>query len=87
MTASVKMMLVPFIGGEILLYLMWKLLRGDFLYWVRVEGVFGVMFSLVVRILVKVVVDFTGCFHFRHPYELGGAVFSASMVWVSYLDN
>ena len=72
------------IGGEMLLFLAWKLLRWDFLYWVKVEGALGVILSFFVRILVKVIVDFTGCLHFRHPCELGGAVFSASMVWVSF---
>ena len=76
-------MLVYFVGGEILLFLAWKFLRGDILYWVRVEGVFGVVVSFVVRVIVKVVADFTGCLLLRHPYELGGAVFSAGVLWVS----
>ena len=79
-------MLVYFVGGEVLLYLAWKLLRGDFLYWVRVEGVLGVFGSFLVRVLVKVIADFTGCVHFRHPYELGGAAFTTSLVWVSHVE-
>ena len=79
-------MLVYFVGGEVLLYLAWKLLRGDFLYWVRVEGVLGVILSALERVFVKVVVDFTGCVHFRHPYELGGAAFTTSIVWVSQVE-
>ena len=81
--SSGKSMLVYFVGGEILLFLAWKFLRGDILYWVRVEGVFGVVVSFVVRVIVKVVADFTGCLLLRHPYELGGAVFSAGVLWVS----
>ena len=81
--SSGKSMLVYFVGGEILLFLAWKFLRGDILYWVRVEGVFGVVVSFVVRVIVKVVADFTGCLLLRHPYELGGAIFSASVLWVS----
>ena len=76
-------MLVYFVGGEILLFLAWKLLRGDFLYWVRVEGIFDAPLSALARVVIKVIVDFTGCLHFRHPYELGGAFFSVSMAWVS----
>ena len=64
-TSSGKSMLVYFVGGEILLFLAWKLLRGDFLYWFRVEGVLGVFGSFLVRVLVKVIVDFSGCLHFR----------------------
>ena len=84
--SSGKSMLVYFVGGEILLFLAWKLLRGDFLYWVRVDGVVGVILSFLLRVLAKVIVDFTGCVHFRHPFELGGAAFTASMVWVSQVE-
>ena len=79
-------MLVYFAGGEVLLFLLWKLLRGDFLYWIRVEGVLDVIISALERVFVKVVVDFTGCVHFRHPYELGGAAFTTSIVWVSHVE-
>jgi len=37
--------------------------------------------SSIQRILVKVVTDFTGCLHLRHPYELGGLGFTISMIW------
>jgi len=30
---------------------------------------------------VKVIVDFTGLLHMRHPKELGGAMFTTCMVW------
>jgi len=30
---------------------------------------------------VKAIADFSGCLHFRHPKELGGAVFSLSIFW------
>ena len=84
--SSGKSMLVYFVGGEMLLYLAWKIFRGDFLYWVRVEGIVGVIISALVRVVNKIIVDFTGCVHFRHPYELGGAVFSASVLWVSQVE-
>jgi len=37
--------------------------------------------SFFTRILSKVVVDFSGQFHNRHPYELGGLGFTISMIW------
>ena len=83
LASSGKTRLVYFVGGEILLFLGWKIFRGDFLYWVQVEGFFGVVVSFVVRVIVKVIADFTGCLLLRHPYELGGAVFSLSVLWVS----
>jgi len=67
-----------FIGGEIGLYLVFKFVRQDFHYWVSGTPSIG---SFFVRICVKVVADFTGCIHFRHPYELGGLGFTMSMIW------
>ena len=51
--------------GEMLLYLAWKGLRRDFMYWVRVEGVLGIIISFIERVMVKVIVDFSGCLQFR----------------------
>ena len=54
-------MAVLFVGGEIVLFLVYKILRRDFMYWVRVEGPIGVVLSICCRVLVKVIVDFSGC--------------------------
>ena len=54
-----------FFGGEMLLYLVWKVLNKDFLYWFRVEGFLGIFDSFLIRVLVKVIVDFSGCLLFR----------------------
>ena len=74
---------IPFaaIGGEMLLFLLYKLARGDFWYRTRLEGVSFVIIAFVTRIIVKVIVAFSRCLHFRHPYEMGGATFSMSMLW------
>jgi len=69
---------ILFIGGEIGLYLIFKILRQDFHFWVRGAPL---IVSFFARVLVKVIVDFTGCLHFRHPYELGGLGFTISMIW------
>jgi hypothetical protein len=45
--------------GEVGAYLLYKLLRRDFYYWLRLEGVLSVIISLVERTLGKVIVDFT----------------------------
>ena len=65
--------------------MLFKILRRDFWYWVRVEGVLSIALSALERFLVKVVADFTGCVHFRHPFELGGAAYSLSMVWAQIM--
>jgi len=56
-----------FVGGELTLYMIFKVLRGDFLYWIRVDGEIAIILAFLVRFLVKVIVDYTGCLHFRHP--------------------
>jgi hypothetical protein len=55
--------------GGLILY---KLARGDLIYWV--PGL-GVPLSLLARFVVKVVTDFSGMVQFRHPLELGGIYF------------
>ena len=57
--------MLSFFGGEMLLYLVWKLVRSDFMAWFPVEGSLGLFLSLVYRVFVKVIVDFSGCLHFR----------------------
>jgi len=67
--------------GELVVYLMYKVCRNDFLYWVRFEGTLAVVVAFVQRIFIKVIVDFSMCMHMRHPFELGGLAFSVSMIW------
>ena len=78
-------MILYFIGSETLLFLLIKTIRGDLMYWPRVYGPSAVAISVLVRVIGKIVVDFTGCTQFRHPYELGGAAFSASVVWAQIM--
>ena len=35
---------------------------------------------MLCRVVVKVLVDFSGCVHFRHPLELGGAYWLCNAV-------
>ena len=58
-------MVLSCVGGEIMLYLVWKVVRSDFMSWFPVEGSLGLFLSLVHRVFVKVIVDFSGCLHFR----------------------
>ena len=78
-----KRLAAYFLGGEMLLFFAFKIARNDFHYWTRVGGAAGVLISVLTRTFAKIVVDFTGCLQFRHAYELGGAFFSASLLWVS----
>ena len=58
-------MALSFVVGEMALYLVWKVLRKDFMYWFRVGGFLGAFGSFLIRLLVKVIADFSGCLHFR----------------------
>ena len=58
-------MVLSFVGGEVMVYVMWKVFRRDLLYWFKVDGFLGIFGSFLIRVLVKVIVDFSGCFHFR----------------------
>jgi hypothetical protein len=49
-----------------------KFLRGDFWYWIPVGGNAEVVNSIVCRVVVKMVGDFTSVVQFRHPNEVGG---------------
>ena len=66
-TSYGKMTLVLFVIGETIVYLSYKILRRDFFYWVRIDGFLALVIAFFTRILVKIIVDFSGCLHMRHP--------------------
>eukprot|EP00520_Triparma_pacifica_P012038 CAMPEP_0118647904 /NCGR_PEP_ID=MMETSP0785-20121206/8861_1 /TAXON_ID=91992 /ORGANISM="Bolidomonas pacifica, Strain CCMP 1866" /LENGTH=65 /DNA_ID=CAMNT_0006540041 /DNA_START=1 /DNA_END=195 /DNA_ORIENTATION=+ len=61
---------LAYIGLDLGLYLAVKMLRGDFWYWVPLGGKAEIVSSIVARVLVKIVTDFTSIVQFRHPNEL-----------------
>ena len=60
-------------------FLVYKLARGDFLYWLPIYGTAGLIVSFFIRVVTKVIVDFTALVHFRNEHELGGAYFTFSL--------
>jgi hypothetical protein len=62
-----------YIGADLGLYLLVKILRGDFWYWIHLGGSVEIVISLLSRVVVKIIVDFTSLVHMRHPNEIGGA--------------
>jgi hypothetical protein len=68
--------LPAYLGGAMALYLLYKLARRDFQAWIPTAGA-GV--SLVYRVLVKLYVDFSGNPQIRHPNEVGGMVYLATL--------
>jgi hypothetical protein len=49
-----------------------KILRGDFWYWLPSGVNMEIVTSILFRVIVKIIVDFTSIAQFRHPNEVGG---------------
>jgi hypothetical protein len=71
-----KAWLGALLGAEIGLFLLYKMLRSDFIAWVPGMG-YGA--SLVYRVVSKLMLDFCGLPQMRHPFEAGGAVWLFSV--------
>ena len=74
-----KRYLVMYMAGDMALYLLQKLARGDFHCWLPVEGALGLLVSLLLRVMVKTIADFTGVIQFRGDAELGGLYWTVNM--------
>jgi hypothetical protein len=74
--------LVVYMSSDICLYMLYKIARRDFWYWPPTTGV-GI--AVLGRVVIKVLVDFSGCLHYRNSAELGGAywLFNAVMSQLS----
>jgi hypothetical protein len=62
-----------YIGADLGLYLLVKILRGDFWYWVPLGGNIEIVSSILMRVVVKIITDFTSIVQLRHSNEVGGA--------------
>jgi len=69
-----------YLAASMGVYLLYRMCRRDLHYWVPFEGKAGWILSIIARVAVKMIVDFTGCIHFRHPYELGGLYYSLTLL-------
>jgi hypothetical protein len=56
-----------YIGADLGLYMLVKILRGDFWYWLPLGGNIEIILSIFGRALIKIIVDFTSMVQFRHP--------------------
>ncbi|GMH74612.1 hypothetical protein TrLO_g4240 [Triparma laevis f. longispina] len=68
-----------YLGVEIAVYLGLKVLRKDYTHWLPIKGLFSLVVSGIVRVVVKMIEDFTDCMHYRHPYEVGGLYFTVNL--------
>mmetsp|Transcript_15445 Transcript_15445/g.30798 ORF Transcript_15445/g.30798 Transcript_15445/m.30798 type:complete len:493 (+) Transcript_15445:35-1513(+) len=71
---------VAVFGGELGLYFLVKIARGDFQYWIMLYGPPGQFASFMMRLLVKLTVDWTACVQFRQPDDVGGLYFSFTLL-------
>jgi hypothetical protein len=71
---------ILYIGTDLGLYLLVKILRGDFWYWIPLGGNLEIGNSILFRVVIKVIVDFTSIVQFRHPNEVGGAYWLFGLV-------
>jgi hypothetical protein len=66
--------------GDHVLYLAYKLARRDLYHWVPLEGAAMVAETLMMRVGIKTITDFTGVVQFRGAGEMGGAAWAFSQV-------
>jgi len=77
-----KTLVIAVLSLEMTAYLLYKAIRRDFAYWLPVGGgKRGLFVSLVARVVMKLIADFTAMVHTRHPYELGGSFWLFNLVY------
>jgi len=54
-------------------------IRGDFHYWLPIDGAFGLLASLLLRVIIKTITDCTGVIQFRLPNEVGEQYWTFNM--------
>jgi hypothetical protein len=72
--------LLHYLVGDMLLYLVIKAMRRDFIMVIPLPLGAAIAASLLMRISEKIIVDATGCMLFRLPYQMGGACFMSNAV-------
>ena len=72
-----------YLVSDMAMYFMYKILRCDLWHWIPLEGTASVVESVLERLIVKVLVDFTGVIQFRGAAEMGGSYFAFNMVRAS----
>jgi hypothetical protein len=70
--------LIGFLAVDTGGYFFYKVARGDFYHWVPIYGGPGIVVSVLERVAVKVIADFTGVVQFRAPGEMGGLYFTVN---------
>ncbi|GMH92947.1 hypothetical protein TrST_g3807 [Triparma strigata] len=73
--------LVSFIAIDLMVMIAFKFCMADFSYWFPVDSSLeNAIFSFLIRVFVKIMNDFIAIAQLRHPYELGGAYWTFSLI-------
>ena len=65
---------------DMAVYFLYKIARGDFRHWINVQGNLSWVVSILMRLMIKVITDFTLIVQFRGQMELGGIYWLANMI-------
>lgn len=69
-----------YVVGDTILFLFYKILRGELRYSLRLFGFFSWFVSFAARIVNKNTADFTLIVQYRHSMELGGIYWTVNMI-------
>ena len=72
--------LLLFLGVDMGIFFLYKIMRGDFFYFLNLAGVFRLIAAILERFGVKIMVNFTMLMQLRHPQEMGGLPFLVSIL-------
>jgi hypothetical protein len=72
---------IAFVGVDLSLYLLIKIARGDFWYWMPFGGYLEILMSIFARVGAKVINDFIAMAQLRQPHELGGLGWSLGVMF------
>ena len=65
------LLVAAFFGADIFFLFAFKAIRNDLRYWLKLDKFLSWFGSFLIRLLTKLMVDFTGLVHLRHPNEMG----------------
>jgi hypothetical protein len=66
--------------GDVILFMVFKIVRNDFRYWFRFDETLSWVMSVAQRLVTKLMVDFTVMVQLRHPNELTGVYWSLNLL-------
>jgi hypothetical protein len=75
-----KKFIAIYLVGDMLIYVLYKLLRGDLRYGPNLSKVLSALGTAVIRFTDKLLVDFTAMMQIRHPGQAGGLYWTASLI-------